>query len=230
MAGAVGEARDRFVAAKSEIRLAWIADRPTALARRISSSEQGCTLSTVAGFGFRTGAPGTSKHQAQNWRCGDTAAAGRVEGKNAPAPAGRPGERPRRWILPMTALRVTPIWAAIWLQVRPEVTQFRSCSTRSAVQGSDAKEQAIALGHASSRLVSFSWYRAWNGLAKCSGRSGPPSGRRPRNGCRGAAGRSSAHSAREREILHGSMRRVHRAASALLRLQARRFEWDPYAD
>jgi hypothetical protein len=36
----------------------------------------------------------------------------------------RPGERPRRLILPMTALRVTPISAAIWLQVSPAVTHF----------------------------------------------------------------------------------------------------------
>ena len=35
----------------------------------------------------------------------------------------------------MTALRVTPISAAIWLQDRPELTQLRSCSIRSGVQG-----------------------------------------------------------------------------------------------
>ncbi len=49
-------------------------------------------------------------------------------------PAGLPGDRPSRWILPITALRVTPISAAIWLQVRPETTKLRSCWTRSGVQ------------------------------------------------------------------------------------------------
>ncbi len=49
--------------------------------------------------------------------------------------AGRPGPMPRRWILPMTALRLTPISAAIWLQDSPATTKFRSCSIRSAVQG-----------------------------------------------------------------------------------------------
>ena len=33
--------------------------------------------------------------------------------ERAGAPAGRAGDRPRRWILPMTAFRVTPISAAI---------------------------------------------------------------------------------------------------------------------
>jgi hypothetical protein len=37
-------------------------------------------------------------------------------------PRGRVGDRPMRWILPMTALRVTPISPAIWLQVSPAVT------------------------------------------------------------------------------------------------------------
>lgn len=41
---------------------------------------------------------------------------------------------PSRWILPITALRETPIAAAIWLQVMPLPTQLRSCSMRSGVQ------------------------------------------------------------------------------------------------
>jgi hypothetical protein len=36
--------------------------------------------------------------------------------------------------LPITALRETPIAAAIWLQVMPLPMQLRSCSMRSAVQ------------------------------------------------------------------------------------------------
>jgi hypothetical protein len=36
--------------------------------------------------------------------------------------------------LPITALRETPIAAAIWLQVMPVPTQARSCSMRSGVQ------------------------------------------------------------------------------------------------
>jgi len=36
--------------------------------------------------------------------------------------------------LPITALRETPIAAAIWLQVMPLPTQLRSCSMRSGVQ------------------------------------------------------------------------------------------------
>jgi hypothetical protein len=40
-------------------------------------------------------------------------------------------DRPRRFILPMTALRVTPISRAIWLQVSPALKWRLSSSTRS---------------------------------------------------------------------------------------------------
>ncbi len=44
-------------------------------------------------------------------------------------------DRPRRWTLPITALRVMPpSSAAIWLAERPSDQSFLSCSTRSSVQ------------------------------------------------------------------------------------------------
>src|SRR4030081_3860401 len=44
-------------------------------------------------------------------------------------------ERPSRWTLPITALRVTfPSSAAIWLAESPLSQSFFSCSTRSSVQ------------------------------------------------------------------------------------------------
>src|SRR3569833_4368406 len=44
-------------------------------------------------------------------------------------------DRPSRWTLPITALRVMfPSSAAIWLAERPDSHKFLSCSTRSSVQ------------------------------------------------------------------------------------------------
>src|SRR5205085_3330218 len=44
-------------------------------------------------------------------------------------------ERPRRWTLPITALRVTPpSCLAIWLAERPSCQSFFRSSTRSSVQ------------------------------------------------------------------------------------------------
>lgn len=70
-----------------------------------------------------------------NIRCGENRGR-RARGGHARAgvPAGRPGAKPRRWILPITAFRETPISAAIWLQLKPVTTNIRSCSTRSGVQ------------------------------------------------------------------------------------------------
>src|SRR5215218_236344 len=55
------------------------------------------------------------------------------------APAGRDGvarpDRPSRWTLPITALRVTPpSCLAIWLALRPSSQSFFSEATRSSVQ------------------------------------------------------------------------------------------------
>src|SRR5436305_6024879 len=54
-------------------------------------------------------------------------------------------DRPRRFILPMTALRVTPISRAIWLQVSPASKQRLRRSTRSELQVAAFASMLIAL-------------------------------------------------------------------------------------
>jgi hypothetical protein len=101
-----------------------------------SKSEQHCPPSTKASGAAVGSARNIAFAASRNSRRCEGSRGGRTCGGHARAgtAAGRPGDRPRRWILPMTALRVTPISAAIWLQVRPATTQFRSCSTRSGFQ------------------------------------------------------------------------------------------------
>src|SRR6185295_15478381 len=55
----------------------------------------------------------------------------------------RPRERPSRFILPMTALRETPISLAIWAQESPALKKVLSMATRSVVQGLRGLSQAI---------------------------------------------------------------------------------------
>src|SRR6516162_7204320 len=54
-------------------------------------------------------------------------------------------DRPRRFILPMTALRVTPISRAIWLHERPAWRQRFSRSMRSEVQVAQFADMLMAL-------------------------------------------------------------------------------------
>src|SRR5580704_5608795 len=57
-----------------------------------------------------------------------------LRGRSALAGPARPA-RPKRWTLPITALRVTPpSTRAIWLAERPSAHSDFSCSTRSSVQ------------------------------------------------------------------------------------------------
>src|SRR6185312_10295826 len=57
-----------------------------------------------------------------------------TRGRSARLGLARPA-KPRRWTLPITALRVTPPRArAIWLAERPSVQSVLSCSTRSSDQ------------------------------------------------------------------------------------------------
>src|SRR6201996_8326964 len=59
--------------------------------------------------------------------------------------AARP-ERPRRWTLPITALRVTPpSCLAIWLAERPSCQSFLRSSTRSSVQPIFASRLVVGL-------------------------------------------------------------------------------------
>jgi hypothetical protein len=123
----------------------------------------------------------------------------------------------------MTALRVTPISAAIWLQDRPEVTQLRNCSIRSAVQGEWLGEGAG--DRVGTRVESG------GGVVVVSSMERPHEMQRPvlgrdrakaaRNGCRGgplvAATRIRCASAKY--FVWKYRRRDHRAASALKRLQ-----------
>jgi hypothetical protein len=102
--------------------------------------------------------------------------------------------------LPITALRETPIAAAIWLQVMPLPTQLRSCSMRSAVQvafeagmrcgagaiaaesGSAGATDAIAAGGIADDETDGTIDGDIDGDIEtasryCRGRSGPPTGR-----------------------------------------------------
>src|SRR5215475_12526765 len=54
-------------------------------------------------------------------------------------------DRPRRLILPMTALRVTPISLAVWPHERPALRQRFSSSMRSEVQVVHFADMLIAL-------------------------------------------------------------------------------------
>jgi hypothetical protein len=104
--------------------------------------------------------------------------------------------------LPITALRETPIAAAIWLQVMPLSTQLRSCSMRSDVQVAVdvALEGAMLFGAGPTIAESTAGaVGAIGGIAGdevgidgaidgdmetaslyCRGRTGPPTGRWPR--------------------------------------------------
>ena len=150
VAGAVREALDRFIAAEHKIGGAGsagvIADWPAALALR--QLEERATLRAVD----RHRGARSRRHRAfvvfapisrSIWRCEESRGR-RVRGGHARpgAAAGRPGPKPRRWILPMTALRVTPISAAIWLQVRPAPTKSRRSATRSGFQVAVVIEKA----------------------------------------------------------------------------------------
>src|SRR5262245_121782 len=55
------------------------------------------------------------------------------------------GARRRRLILPMTALRLTPISSAIWLQDSPASKQLFSCATRAAVHVLSGTFMGLAL-------------------------------------------------------------------------------------
>ena len=234
VAGAVGEARDGLVAAVGEIRLARIADRPATFARR--EIEQRAALHALdrRRLDFRAGhARGLRKHQAQEL-----------------ALRRRP-RRPDAWRAGTRRRRGPPRRQAEAMDLADDgVTGDADLGGDLAAgqTGGDAvaqlfdplrgprgvslaKERAIALGQASSRVVGWSSYRAWNGLMKCSGRFWAATGQRPRaTGAAGAAGRSNAHSVREREILRvevpapRSPSRIRAEAIA-----TRRFEWDPYA-
>jgi hypothetical protein len=54
-------------------------------------------------------------------------------------------DRPRRFILPMTALRVTPISRAVWPHERPAWRQRFSSSMRSEVQVAQFADMLIGL-------------------------------------------------------------------------------------
>src|SRR5262245_47950534 len=54
-------------------------------------------------------------------------------------------DRPSRFILPMTALRVTPISRAVWPHERPALRQRFSSSMRSEVQVAQFADMLIAL-------------------------------------------------------------------------------------
>ncbi len=102
-----------------------------------STSEQCLVLSTGASTSITSsatlGASAPIRRRSRRW----VESLGRwTRGRRerAGTRAARASESPRRLILPITALRLTPIWAAICLQVRPATTQFRSWSTRSGVQ------------------------------------------------------------------------------------------------
>jgi hypothetical protein len=168
------------------------------LPRSRSSSEQGCALATAASAAAASATGAPSDHiNRRSCRC-PAGRGRRARGEQGcAAPGGRPGDRPRRWILPMTALRVTPIWAAIWLQVKPLTTELRSCSTRSGVQVS------IVMG---------------NGLVFAAAISGPPTGQRPR--ATGAV--SAAIAGASAKSVGTAPRCTHRAASALTGLQTRK--------
>src|SRR5580700_1125843 len=82
----------------------------------ISSSEQRCALSIGADAAAASWAAlGACAPIKRNSRLGGELRGCPTRGgqERAGAPAGRAGDKPRRWILPMTALRVTPISAAI---------------------------------------------------------------------------------------------------------------------
>ena len=146
MARAIGEARDRIAAAEAEVGLAGIAERPAAAAAgkleqraaprvldaRHLDRRLGKGTTRRPGFCDRAENPRDPCRPPLRWRrLRPHPLCQRRRGRRPGRP---PVDRPSRWILPMTALRVTPISAAIWLQVSPAVTQLWSCSMRSVVQ------------------------------------------------------------------------------------------------
>src|SRR5262249_47968565 len=91
-------------------------------------SEQGSALTTSS----RTGSDENIASSANRW----VRTCGRRLGTATRVPdplALRPRDRPKRLILPMTALRETPISHAICAHVRPALTQLLSMATRSVV-------------------------------------------------------------------------------------------------
>ena len=209
MAGAVGEAPNRLVPAKDKNRAAVIADRighrPAAFSRRELEERAALRALDPAGsFACSAASDGASANISRSslrWeKRGDAARGGQVR---AGVPGDRSGLRPRRWILPMMALRVTPISAAIWLHVRPLTTQVRSCSTRSGVQVATVARWVMRVASQNAAAVLGRADRAKAGAT--GGLLGRATARREFDGRERAGGRD------------------HRAASAPKRLPARRF-------
>src|SRR5262249_17025052 len=143
---AVGQAGDGLAAAKKEVGMAGIADRPAA--GLLVELEQGTALAkrddVVDEFRLQLdlelvglGEPGVTPYRRprdpQHGRMGARPAPARSRGGEEGDWA-RP-DKPSRCTLPITALRVMPpSSAAIWLADNPSVQSFFSVSTRSSVQ------------------------------------------------------------------------------------------------
>jgi hypothetical protein len=165
-----------------------------------SSSEQRRALSTggasvaAAGSARASAATACRMRAIRDGRAGARVRAVRI--RPGIAPGLRPVDRPRRLILPMTALRVTPISAAIWLQVIPAVTHCWSCCTRSVVQVVELVAEFVAEFMDGPREQPATRRRQSEGRDRPFGDSGmaPPA---------------------RQSVAGGALRRDHRAASAL---------------
>jgi hypothetical protein len=124
VAGAIGQAFDRRVAAEAEVVGARGTDRPATSC--IAQFEQRAAVSVVnrliIGCGLRLGV-GRQRHPvAQPWHVSRAVSLRGGLSRRTPG------------ILPITALRLTPMSSAIWRQVNPASKRLFRSSIRSSVQ------------------------------------------------------------------------------------------------
>ena len=143
---AVGQPGERLAAAEEEIRVEGSPTGQWQVASFNSSSDSRWLIGTTLSWATGSGSISTSKACAsavlprdtgRDTRiigCAGRATALRCRGAAGAGALARP-DRPNRWTLPITALRVTlPSSAAIWLADSPASQSFFSCSTRSSDQ------------------------------------------------------------------------------------------------
>jgi len=155
---AIGQSFDWLVPAEAEVLGAGVADRPAAFplaeleqrasasvvdrdifSRRLRFPERAISMSCWAKM-FRRG---RFERQVLEIRGRASLAARLCSSCLAITSLGR--DSPRRFILPMTALRVTPISRAVWPHERPAWRQRFSSSMRSEVQVAQFADMLIAL-------------------------------------------------------------------------------------